>query len=224
MNIRKIFDTGLDVYGHMVFGRMVFWTLVMTIGLLGITAKGVFNAVDMTRTQGINLFEPQFAIGDYKHNCQALIDNDFDVVEIKPYDRWRDSICIDYSKSKVTRMILVLEHQLGARMKLSESFLIYLIAFICFLLYALHATTPSPLVNAPKISAHKLCGIWMVVSILLFPFTFRDHNAGSNFTRDGVEYTAYTVYTAKDGNKFSCPTPFFAKLKETQCDPYTWLK
>ncbi|HWS40687.1 MAG TPA: hypothetical protein VN247_05270 [Arenimonas sp.] len=224
MNPRKIFDTGLDVYGHMVFGRIALFAIIIIISLLGMTIKGVGNVVDMTRTQGIDLFDPQYVIGDFKGNCQTLIDSDYNVVEVRSYESWKGpSNCVDYSKSKVTRMILVFEHQLAASHGLFDTIVIHLAAFIFFILYALHATTPSSLVaGTPKITPRSLCVTWVVIAIFLFPFTFRQHKSIGEFEWDGVEYTSYTLYTDKDGRKFSCPTPFFAKLQETKCNPYKW--
>ncbi len=204
-----------DIYGHIIFGRATILGAIFTLFLFGNAISGAIDLVQTSFSEGINFFDPNFIIKDYQGNCKTLIDDDFNIIDVKPVESWRPSSCISYNKFDL--MLLVVDHQLASRRGFDDIFWWYLFFAIFYLLFSIHAATGSHFAEKVNITPIALSVGWIFTAIVLFPFSFRDHTPSASFERHGIEYSTKTVYLSDDNKMFKCPTPLFAKFG-SHCD------
>lgn len=211
----------MDVASNVIFGRATLIAFVMVILMIVAAISGTIQVAKISIYDGVNVFNPIFVVQDFHNNCKTLIDDTFNVIDVKPVESWKPSRCINHNRFEF--MMLIVEHHLESRRGFHDIFWLYLLVAIFYFLIALQATGGTHFSDKVNISPKAFSIGWVVIAISLFPFTFRDHVSSSGFKRGTTDYYINTVYNTNKNKMMSCPLPLWSKILSCDgTDYYVW--
>lgn len=176
--------------------------MLLFVGVFGFTLyKGYNNLADLSRT--FNVHETHYIISAV--NCKELVHgSDFHAIYTKKEPSYMTlgyTYCPSYDEDLTANIIR--EHHVQASGANYSNYLAYVAVFFGYILLVL-STLYNSLLSfiGAKLSRFVVVVLWLVLSVLMYPFTFMAEKTVTNVSVDGINYSVTSVIVSNDRTEY----------------------